>query len=68
VRLDPGAAAVGTTLAELKLPVQVQTVRRRGVKAKLSAAEAGALQAGDVVVLLGAPEALAEAEERLTAR
>jgi hypothetical protein len=38
------------------------------VKAKLGADEAGALQAGDVVVLLGAPEALAAAEERLTAR
>jgi hypothetical protein len=31
-------------------------------------AEAGELQAGDAVVLLGAPEALAEAEERLAAR
>ncbi|MGH8519196.1 MAG: hypothetical protein ACREUE_17235, partial [Panacagrimonas sp.] len=61
-------AAIGRTLAELKLPVQVQTVRRRGVKARLGADEAGALQAGDVVVLLGAPEALAGAEERLTER
>jgi hypothetical protein len=32
---------------------------------KLTAAQAGALQAGDVVVLLGAPELLAAAEERL---
>jgi CPA2 family monovalent cation:H+ antiporter-2 len=68
VTLDPGAAAIGRTLAELDLDVQVRAVRRRGVKAKLGAAEAGALQAGDVVVLLGAPEALAAAEERLAAR
>jgi len=46
----------------------VRAVRRPGVKAKLSPADAGPLQAGDVVVLLGAPEALADAEERLTAR
>jgi hypothetical protein len=35
------------------------------MKAKLEPAEAGALQAGDVVVLLGSPEALGEAEARL---
>jgi CPA2 family monovalent cation:H+ antiporter-2 len=67
VTLEPGAGAIGRTLDELGLPVQVRAVRRRGVKAKLDAAEAGALQAGDVVVLLGAPEALAEAEARLVA-
>jgi CPA2 family monovalent cation:H+ antiporter-2 len=65
VTLEPGARAIGRSLAELDLQVQVQAVRRRGVKARLGAAEAGALQAGDVVVLLGVPEALAEAEERL---
>lgn len=65
VTLEPGAAAVGRTLGELELPVQVRAVRRRGVKARLEPASAGALQAGDVVVLLGAPEALAEAEARL---
>ena len=68
VTLEPGAPAIGRSLAELELEVQVRAVRRRGVKAKLSPAEAGALQAGDVVVLLGAPEALAAAEERLAAR
>jgi hypothetical protein len=46
----------------------VTSVRRRGAKAKLSAEQAGELQAGDVVVLLGAPEALAAAEERLATR
>jgi monovalent cation:H+ antiporter-2, CPA2 family len=68
VALEPGAAAIGKTLAELDLGVQVQAVRRRGVKAKLGAEEAGPLESGDVVVLLGAPEALAAAEERLSAR
>jgi len=65
VTLQPGARAIGRTLDELDLPVQIRAVRRRGVKARLDAAAAGALQAGDVVVLLGAPEALAAAEERL---
>jgi CPA2 family monovalent cation:H+ antiporter-2 len=65
VTLDPGARAIGKSLGELDLQVQVQAVRRRGVKARLSAAEAGVLEAGDVVVLLGTPEALADAEERL---
>ena len=68
VTLEPGARAVGRSLEEIDLPVQVRAVRRRGVKAKLSPADAGPLQAGDVVVLLGAPEALADAEERLTAQ
>ncbi len=68
VTLEPGARAVGATLAELDLPVEVKAVRRRGVKAKLDPAGAGALQAGDVLVLLGVPEALAAAEERLTSR
>jgi len=65
VTLEPGARAVGQTVAELDLPVEVKAVRRRGVKAKLDPAGAGALQAGDVLVLLGTPEALAAAEERL---
>jgi monovalent cation:H+ antiporter-2, CPA2 family len=68
VTLEPGARAIGRSLEEIGLPVQVRAVRRPGVKAKLSPAEAGPLQAGDVVVLLGAPEALADAEERLAAR
>jgi monovalent cation:H+ antiporter-2, CPA2 family len=68
VRLDPQAHGVGRTLAELDLgmlEVQVQAVRRPGAKKKLSPAEAGTLQAADVVVLLGVPETLAAAEERL---
>jgi len=66
VTLEAGARVLGRTLEELKLAVPVRAVRRRGVKARLDAAAAGPLQAGDVVVLLGTPEALAEAEERLT--
>jgi CPA2 family monovalent cation:H+ antiporter-2 len=68
VTLEPGAGALGKTLAELELDglgVQARAVRRRGAKAKLDAASAGALQSGDVVVLLGTPEALAAAEDRL---
>ncbi len=68
VTLEPGARAVGRSLAELELDAEVKAVRRRGAKAKLDPAAAGALQAGDVVVLLGAPEALAAAEERLARR
>jgi K+:H+ antiporter len=67
VALEPGALAIGRTLAELDLPAQVRVVRRRGVKAKLDPASAGALESGDVVVLFGTAEALAAAEERLTA-
>ena len=68
VTLDPAAPVLGRTIAELALEVEVRAVRRPGTKANLQPAEAGALQAGDVVVLLGTPEALADAEERLTAR
>ena len=60
-----GRQAIGRPLAELDLrDVVVRAVRR--AKAKLEPEEAGALEPGDVVVLLGAPEALAAAEERLT--
>jgi CPA2 family monovalent cation:H+ antiporter-2 len=65
VPLEPGAAAIGRTVEDLELPAQVTAIRRRGMKAKLEPVEAGALQAGDVVVLLGSPEALGEAEARL---
>jgi monovalent cation:H+ antiporter-2, CPA2 family len=71
VTLEPGMRALGRTVRELALDgfaVEVKTVRRRGAKAGLDAEGAGPLQVADVVVLLGAPEALAAAEERLAAR
>jgi CPA2 family monovalent cation:H+ antiporter-2 len=65
VTLDARSAALGRTPAELGLECEVRAVRRPGAKANLKPEQAGALQAGDVLVLLGAPEALAAAEERL---
>src|SRR4051812_47600896 len=65
VTLQENARALGRPLAALGLDalgVQVRAVRRPGAKSKLSAAEAGPLLAGDVIVLLGAPEQLAAAE------
>jgi CPA2 family monovalent cation:H+ antiporter-2 len=66
VTLDAQAHAVGRELSQLRLgAVQVRAVRRTSVRQNLSAADAGALQAGDVVVLLGLPDELAAAEDRL---
>jgi monovalent cation:H+ antiporter-2, CPA2 family len=62
------AHAIGKTLQALDVEAcgaQVKAVRRAGAAQRLSAAEAGVLQSGDVVVLLGAPDALAAAEIRL---
>jgi CPA2 family monovalent cation:H+ antiporter-2 len=68
VTLDAGAYATGKPLAELELEalgVEIRAVRRRGARANLSAAEAGPLQPGDVVVMLGDAERVAAAESRL---
>ena len=66
ITLDAQAHAVGRALADLRLGgVQVRAVRRRGVRMNLAASDAGALQPGDVVVLLGQPDALEAAEDRL---
>jgi CPA2 family monovalent cation:H+ antiporter-2 len=66
VTLDGQAYAVGRALSEIRLDsVQVRAVRRPGVRQNLAAADAGALQPGDVVVLLGLPDALEAAEDRL---
>jgi CPA2 family monovalent cation:H+ antiporter-2 len=68
VTLHEHAYGIGRDLAGLKfesLGVQVQAVRRPGIKAKLSIEEAGALQPGDIVVLLGAADRVAAAEDRL---
>src|SRR3954469_21984786 len=68
VTLDQGARAIGREVAQLDLGVPVRAVRRPGTRLRLTPAEAGALQAGDIVVLLGAPERLLAAEEKLLRR
>ena len=68
VTLEPGADGIGKTLEALELEalgVQLRAVRRRGIKERLAAAQAGPLQEGDVVVMLGSAEALSAAEFRL---
>jgi CPA2 family monovalent cation:H+ antiporter-2 len=66
VLLDGQAHAVGRSLSEIRLDgVQVRAVRRPGVRQNLAATDAGTLQPGDVVVLLGLPDALEAAEDRL---
>jgi CPA2 family monovalent cation:H+ antiporter-2 len=67
VALNEGAAAVGKTLAEIDLDsllVQVTAVRRHNIRA-LEPQPETMLHAGDVVVLMGAPENLAAAEIKL---
>jgi len=68
VTLTGNALALGKPLDEAGLQVlgvQVKGVRRPGSAQRLAPAQAGALQPGDVVVLLGPPELLAAAEIRL---
>ena len=57
---------IGKSLPELKLAglVEVTGVRRRGARARAPDAE-WRFEAGDVVVLLGLPENLVLAEQRL---
>ena len=67
VWLAPGSHAIGCTLAELALAAtgcEVSAIRRRGIKAVEPAPETR-LEEGDVVVVLGRPEEIAVAEERL---
>ena len=68
VTLTGNAYALGRTLAAARLDeigVQVRAVRRPGAPLRLTPQEAGVLEPGDVVVLLGVPELLAAAEIRL---
>lgn len=70
VTVSRGAYALGRELYTLdlsELGVEARAVRRAGASRKLSPGDAGALQEGDVVVLLGEPEPLAAAEIRLLA-
>lgn len=67
VTLHPGAAGAGRTLEELGLQplgVEVTAVRRRGIRGA-DPSPGMRLQAGDVVVLRGIPDALDLAERRL---
>jgi CPA2 family monovalent cation:H+ antiporter-2 len=68
VTLSGNAFGIGRSLPTLALEgigVQVKAVRRPGAARRLAPEDAGTLQQGDVVVLLGAPELLAAAEIRL---
>ena len=67
VPIEAGAAAVGEALQDLGLAVigaEVTSVRRRGIRGADPSPEMR-LQAGDVVVLRGVPDALELAEQRL---
>ena len=67
VTLAPGARAIDHALAHLELGelgVTVSAVRRRNIRA-LEPSDDLRFQEGDVVVLLGRPDGLAVAEERL---
>lgn len=65
--LTKGASAIGQTLADLGLQAsgcEVSAIRRRGIRAVEPAPETR-LAEGDVVVVLGSPEAVSAAEARL---
>jgi len=67
VLLGHGAIAIGRTLDQLNLEqlgCEVSAIRRRGIRAVEPAPET-LLEEGDVVVVLGTPEAVTAAEERL---
>jgi CPA2 family monovalent cation:H+ antiporter-2 len=67
VSLEEGAFAVGKTVDDLAVErsgAEVMAIRRRDIKTQEPAADTR-FEAGDIVVLLGAPEALVLAEERL---
>lgn len=67
VLLASGSAGIGQTLDSLNLDdlgCEVSAIRRRGIRA-LEPAPETLLEEGDVVVVLGLPEAVSAAEERL---
>lgn len=67
VLLVSGAAGIGQTLDRVnldELDCEVSAIRRRGIRA-LEPAPETRLEEGDVVVVLGLPEAVSAAEERL---
>jgi CPA2 family monovalent cation:H+ antiporter-2 len=67
VKIDARADAVGKTLGELglrEIGVEVTAIRRRGIRGGEPDA-AAKVMINDILVLRGAPAALAHAEERL---
>lgn len=67
VLLTPGAIAIGKTLDALdfeELGCEVSAIRRRGIRAVEPLPETR-LEEGDVVVVLGEPESVTVAEQRL---
>jgi CPA2 family monovalent cation:H+ antiporter-2 len=67
VLLASGSAGIGQTLDALnldQLDCEVSAIRRRGIRA-LEPAPETRLEEGDVIVVLGLPEAVSAAEERL---
>ena len=67
VSIDAGAAAVGKALSDLDLATigaEVTSVRRRGIRGSDPSPNMR-LEAGDIVVLRGVPDALELAEQRL---
>ena len=65
--LEESHAAVGKKLEEINLPglqIEVSAVRRHNLRGNQPAGDM-ILQTGDVLVLLGQPAPLAEAEKRL---
>jgi CPA2 family monovalent cation:H+ antiporter-2 len=68
VTLTGNAYALGKLLADFgleEIDVQVRAVRRPGSGQRFAPQDAGVLEPGDVVVLLGVPDMLAAAEIRL---
>jgi len=68
VTLEADAYAVGRKLRDVvsaEARVHVRAVRRPGARARLTPEAAGDLQPGDIVVLLGEPERLLAAEDKL---
>ncbi len=67
ISLDSGAAAIGQSIASLRfdeIGIRLSALRRKGVRETEVQTDLQ-LQAGDVLVLTGTPEALAKAEMRL---
>lgn len=70
VHVEPGASGVGKSLEELGLAemrIEVSAIRRRGIRGGDPAPQTR-LEAGDILVLKGQPEALSRAESLILGR